>query len=167
VAVAFDGAGHQDAGERLGGRQLQVRVVLVVPQQDVVARRAGLDEVVLEGQRLHDRVGDDDGQAGDVVEERVGLGARSVGAQIAADAVAQAARLADVDRLAGSVGVEIHPRLLRQSRDLFLEVVDRHETATNRRLTIVRGSGGRRHCPFGQVSRLRLARGSTTLKWPT
>ena len=39
VAVALDPAGDQHARERLAGRQLQVGVVLVVAQQDVVARR--------------------------------------------------------------------------------------------------------------------------------
>ena len=62
--------------------------------------RALLDEVVLERQRLDDRVGDDDLEPGDLVEQRVGLGIDAVGAQIVADAVAQRTRLADVDRLA-------------------------------------------------------------------
>ena len=85
-----------------------------------------LDEVVLERQRLDDRVGDDDLEPGDLVEQRVGLRARAVGAQIVADAVAQRARLADVDRLARRVEVQIDPGLLGQPGDLILEFVDGH-----------------------------------------
>ena len=63
VAVALDRARHQHARKRLGRRQLQVGIVLIVAQQDVVARRALLDDVVLERQRLDHRVGDDDFEA--------------------------------------------------------------------------------------------------------
>ena len=52
-------ARHEQPGERLARRQPQVRIVLVVAEQDVVPRRPLLDEVVLERQRLHHRVGDD------------------------------------------------------------------------------------------------------------
>ena len=53
-----------------------------------------------------------------------GIGA--VGAQIVAHAVAQRPRLADVDRLAGRVEVQIDPGLLGQPGDLILEFVDGH-----------------------------------------
>ena len=59
VARLLDAARHQHPRKRLAGRQLQVRVVLVVAQQDVVLRRPLLDQVVLERERLHHRVGDD------------------------------------------------------------------------------------------------------------
>ena len=54
------------------------------------------------------------------------FGSRAVGAEVVADAVAQRARLADVDRVAGRVEVQIHPRLLRQPGDLLLEFLDGH-----------------------------------------
>ena len=73
AAVALDAARHEHARKRFVRRQLQVRIVLVVAQQDVVLGRALLDEVVLERQRLDDRVGDDDLEPGDLVEQRVGL----------------------------------------------------------------------------------------------
>ena len=63
VPVALDGARDQHARERLAGGELQVGVVLVVTQQDVVAGRALLDQVVLERQRLHHRVGHDHGDS--------------------------------------------------------------------------------------------------------
>ena len=53
-----------------------------------------------------------------------GLGA--VGAEVAADAVAQRARLADVDRLAVRVEVQVDAGLLGQPGDLILEFVDGH-----------------------------------------
>ena len=88
--------------------------------------RALLDQVVLERQRLDHRVGDDDLEADDLVEERVGLGIDAVGAEIVADAVAQGARLADVNRVAIRVEVQIDPGLLGQPGDLLLEFVDGH-----------------------------------------
>ena len=59
IAVPLHDARHQHARKRFRRRQLQVGVVLIVAQQDVVARRALLDQVVLERQRLDHRVGDD------------------------------------------------------------------------------------------------------------
>ena len=126
VAIALHRARHQHARKRFTGGQLQVGVVLVVAEQDVVARRPLLDQVVLERQRLDHRVGDDDGEAGDVVQQRVGLGARPVGSEVAPDPVAQAPGLADIDGLPRLVGVEIHPWLLWQACDLVFQVVDGH-----------------------------------------
>jgi hypothetical protein len=126
VAVALDRARDQHARERLGGGELQVGIVLVVAQQDVVSRRPLLDQVVLERQRLHHRVGHDDRDARNLVEQRVGLRAGAVGAEIAADPISEAAGLADVDGIPCRVRVEIHPRLLRQPRNLFLESVNGH-----------------------------------------
>jgi CDP-diacylglycerol--glycerol-3-phosphate 3-phosphatidyltransferase len=48
-------------------------------------------------------------------------------AEIAPHAIAQGARFADVDGLARPVGVQIHTRLLRQVRDLSLEILDGHK----------------------------------------
>ena len=47
-------------------------------------------------------------------------------AEVAAHAVAQHARLADVEGLARLVGVEVDAGLLRQAGDLGLEITDRH-----------------------------------------
>ena len=62
--------------------------------------RALLDQVILERERLDDRVGDDHFEARGFVEQRVDARARAVRAEIAADAIAQHARLADVERVA-------------------------------------------------------------------
>ena len=126
VAVALDGARHQHTRKRLGRGQLQVRIVLVIAQQDVELRLTLLDQVVLERQRLDHRVGDDHLQPGDFVEQRVALGIRTVQAEIAAHTIPQRPRLADIDRLASVVQIQIDARLLRQSLDLFLEIGDRH-----------------------------------------
>ena len=126
AAVALDAARDEHARKGLVGGELQERVVLVVAQQDVVFRRALLDQIVLERERLDHRIGDDHLEPDDLVQQRVGLRIRAVGAQVVADPVAQGARLADVDRVAIRVEVQIHPGLLRQPGDLFLEFVDGH-----------------------------------------
>ncbi len=126
IAVAFHAAGDQHPWKILAHRQLQERIVLVIAQQDVVFRRALLDEIILECQRFHHRVGDDDFNCGNLVEQRVVTRAQAGGGEIAADAVAQRARLADVNRVARSVDPQIHAGLLGQPRDLLLEVVDGH-----------------------------------------
>ncbi len=64
---------------------------------------------------------------GDVVEQGVMARAHAVGAEIAAHAVAERARLADVDRLAARVTPQIHAGLLGQPGDLILEVVNGHD----------------------------------------
>ena len=126
VAVAGHAAGDVDARVLLRLRQAEIRVALVVAQQHVVPGRALLDDVVLERQGLHDRVGDDHLEPVGLVQQRVGLGVGPVGAEVAADAVPQRPRLADVDRLAGAVAVHVDARLLGQPGDLGLQIVDGH-----------------------------------------
>ena len=141
VVVLLDAARDQHARERLAGRQLQVGVVLVVAQQDVVARRALLDQVVLERQRLDDRVGDDELEPRGFVEQRVDARAHALRAEVAAHPVAQHLRLADVERVPAVVVIEVDARLLRQAGDPPLEVLNRHGL----------------HCAFRQdVSNLQL-----------
>ena len=126
MVVPLHAPGDEDAREGLSGRQLQIGIVLVVAQQDVVARGALLDQVVLERQRFHDRVGDDDFEAVRLVEQRVDARAGAVGAEVAADAVAQHSRLADIERFVGVVEVDVDAGLLRQAGDLGLEITDWH-----------------------------------------
>ena len=135
VAVALHAPGDEHPRERLAGGQLQVGVVLVVAQQDVVARRPLLDQVVLEGQRLHHRVGDDDLEALRLVEQRVDARAGAVRAEVAADAVAQHAGLADIERIARVVVIDVDAGLLGEAADLGLEITDWHAI----------------HCPFWRV----------------
>ena len=82
--------------------------------------------MVLERQRLHDRVGDDDLEPLGLVQQGVDPRARAVGAEIAADAVAQHARLAHVQRVARVVEVQVDAGLLGKAGDLGLEITDRH-----------------------------------------
>ena len=71
VAALLDAPRHEHPRKRLARRQLQIRIVLVVAQQDVVLRRPLLDQVVLERERLHHRVGDDHLDRRDLLEQRV------------------------------------------------------------------------------------------------
>src|SRR5205814_8345710 len=83
-------------------------------------------QIIREGQRLDDRVGDDDLEACYFIEERIGLGVGPVRAEVVAHPVAQRSCLPDVNRLARRVEIQIHPRLLGQPRDLLLEFADGH-----------------------------------------
>ena len=85
-----------------------------------------LDQVVLERERLDHRVGDDDLEALRFVEQGVDARAHALRAEVAADAIAQHARLADVQRLARLVRVEVDARLLGKTGYLGLEITDRH-----------------------------------------
>jgi hypothetical protein len=59
-AVALYAARNHDARERLVDRQLQVRVLLVILEQHVVARLVLLDQVRLKHQRLDLVIRDDE-----------------------------------------------------------------------------------------------------------
>src|SRR5262249_10531888 len=110
----------------LVGRQLQEGIVLVVAEEDVVLWRPLLDQVVLEGERLDDRVGDDELEPCHLIQKRIGLRVGAVGAEIIAHAIAERARFSDVNRVATRVEVQIYARLLRQPCNLLLEFVDGH-----------------------------------------
>ena len=126
VAVTLHAARHQHPREWLGRRQLQEGVVLVVTQEDVVLRAPLLDEIVLERQRLDYRVGDDELEADDIIEEGVGLRTRPVGPQVVADPVAERSGLTHVNGLASLVEVQVDPGLLWQPGYLLLEIADGH-----------------------------------------
>ena len=111
AAVPLDRPRHEDARKRLGRGQLQVWIVLIVAQQDVVTRRALLDDVVLERQRLDHRVGDDDFQADGLVQQRVVPRAHAISPQVRARPITQGPGLADVERFAFRVVVEVDARL--------------------------------------------------------
>ncbi len=133
----------EHTGIRLGDRELKVGIILIVAQEDVVPGHPLLDQVVLERERLHDRIGDNHFQPRNVVEQRVVAGAETVRAEITPDAIAQRPGFTDVERLACRVRVEVHSRLVRQSLNLLLEVVNRHRIRyghSNAQLTRVGGS---------------------------
>ena len=103
-----------DARPRLVG-QFDVRVGLVVAEQDVIARLVLLDEVVLERQGLFFVIEEDvvDGSGG--VDQAGGLAFREpLVAEIAADPVTEILRLSDIEDLAGGVLVEVDAGSCRQ-----------------------------------------------------
>jgi hypothetical protein len=126
IAVSLDTACHQHPRKRFRGGQLQIGVVLVVAEQDVVARIALLDQVVFECQRLDDRIRDDDLDARGLVEQGVVARAGAIGAQVAAHTIPERTRFAHIEGLARSVRVDVHARLMRQPGHLLLEIVDCH-----------------------------------------
>ena len=110
-------------GNRSAEGELDVRVGLIVAQQDVESRLALLNEVVFEGKGLvfvgHENVLDIDGLS----HKRAGLGVglRSF-KQIRPDAGTQILGLADVDHFAFCVLVEIHAGLGGKCPDFLVEV---------------------------------------------
>jgi hypothetical protein len=121
-AVVLHPARHQQPREVLVGRELEERVVLVVAQDDVVARTMLAHEVGLEHERLELVVGDDELEIGDVPDEGVGLG---IGGprdlEVRPHAPPQRRRLADIDHLRLGVLVQVHARPLRQAGQLLVE----------------------------------------------
>ncbi len=103
--------------------KLDVRIGLVVAQQDIEARLALLDEVVFEGQSLAFVVDEDVVQIDGLAHQGTCLGVRLRGfEQVRTDAGAEVLRLADVDDLAVCVLVEIDPGLGGEGPDFFLEI---------------------------------------------
>ncbi len=106
---------------RSGGGDVDVGERLVVAQQHVVARLQALDEVRFEQQRLDLGVGRDDLERRRFrhhAAQALGqLGDRGV----VRDALGEAARLADVERVAASVEHAIDAGPLRQARQLLLD----------------------------------------------
>ena len=126
-AVALHMARDEHARERLVGGELEVRIILVVAKQDVIFGPALLDQMIFERQRLDDRVGDDDLEAIRLIQQGIGFRMYAACAEITPHAIAQRARLADINGLARLIRVYIHPGLLRQMRDLALEILDGHK----------------------------------------
>ena len=121
-AVLAQAPRHVHARVFLAG-ELDVRIRLVVAQQDVEARFVLLDEVVLECQCLFLVVHQDVVEVARFRDQTAGLGVRQlVFGEVAAHAVAQQFGLADVDDLAGGVLVEVHAGLQRQLRGYLAEV---------------------------------------------
>ena len=124
VAVLGGAAHHVQPRVLLRERELQVRVVLVVAQPHVVGRLVALDQVVLERERLHLAVGDDELEVRDLPDQaRLVLLGRARRLEVGAHPVAQHAGLADVQHLARGVLEQVDARPARQLREL---VVERH-----------------------------------------
>ncbi len=110
VLVLSRPAHHVEPGVLLAQGQLQVGMVLVVAEEDVVAGLVPLDEVVLEGQRLHLAVRHHQLEVRDLVAQRVQPRVHGPGGlEVLAHPVAQRARLAHVEDLARRVAEHVHP----------------------------------------------------------
>jgi len=121
----LDLAGDHQARELLVRRQLQERIVLVIPEDDVVAGPVAPHQIGFEHQGLELVVGHDVLEVADLTHERVGLGVpRARLLKIGADAALQRGRLADVQYLLLAVPVEVDPRPVRHPGDLLVEVHD-------------------------------------------
>ena len=118
--------------ELLAG-QADVRIALVVAEQDVVARLERLDQVVLEQQRLAFGARDRGLDARDLRDHH--RDARLVRAllEVARHALLQVARLADVERVAGGVLHPVDAGPVRQRRDQLARVECRRRLAERRR----------------------------------
>ena len=100
---------HVQPGVLLGQGELQVGMVLVVAEEDVEAGLVALDEVVLEGQRLHLRVREHEVEVGDLGDHVAALGVDGPrGLEVRAHAVAQHAGLAHVEDVALRVLEHVH-----------------------------------------------------------
>ena len=118
AAVGRQLARPLDPREVLGQGDLDERVALVVLEPDVVARPVALDQVDLEQQRLADRVGHRVLEVGDPIDDaadQLALAAAGLLLPVAADAVAQALGLADVDDRAARVLHQVHARPVGQA----------------------------------------------------
>ena len=101
----------------------QVRVALVVTEQDVVARPQRLDEVVLQQQRLGLRA---DGGGVDAHDARHHPGDARTGqvlAEVRTHPLAQVTRLADVHHLVMGVDHPVDPRQRRQGPEKKLQLL--------------------------------------------
>ena len=102
--------------------QLEVRVVLVVAEEDVEARLVALDEVVLEGERLHLGVGDHEVEVRDLRDHVAALGVDgTAGLEIRSHAVAEHTGLADVEDMALAVLEHVHAGADRQRLELLVQ----------------------------------------------
>ena len=127
VAVLGGATDDVEAGVLLGQGQLQVGVVLVVAEPQVVRRLVALDEVVLEGERLHLAVGDHEVEVGDLLDHAalVQLG-RARRLEVRAHAVPQHPRLAHVEDGPVRALEQVDPR---PARELLQLVRERHPGA--------------------------------------
>ncbi len=126
-AVFHMAAADEHPGEVLRQGHLQVRVALVVLIHDVVAGAVLLDQVLLQDQGLHLRVGDNDIEVGHLTQHHPGfrrlLDSRL---KIRADPVLEREGLADVNYFPLVIPVKVDPRPGRQELQLFFQLHLRH-----------------------------------------
>ena len=98
---------------------LDVGIGLVVFEENVVLRLVLLDEIVLEGERVHFRRRDEIGKIGDVVDHRLHLRRLRGGVEILPHAVLEYARLSHIDHRAFRVEHEVDARRIGQQFQFF------------------------------------------------
>ena len=107
VPVPEDPSRHERARPGLPRRDLDVRVRLVVAEEDVVAGPVLLDEGVLEGEGLALGLRDDRVDRGELGEERLRLRVLRPGVEVRREPLADRARLPDIQDLPGRVLVKV------------------------------------------------------------
>ena len=125
--VAGNAADHLHGGIVLRQIDAQIRVALVILQEDVVLGHVPLDERAFEHERLKFRPGDDGVEMVDLRDHLPRL--RRMGGRILkilADTVFELLRLADVDDRAGLVLHQVHARLVGQRERLVFEFFKCH-----------------------------------------
>jgi hypothetical protein len=143
-------ARHQQPRKRLARREPEERIVLVVAEDDVVARPVLAHQVGLEHQGLELVVGDDVVEVGDLAHERVGLGVvRARLLEVRADPAPQRGRLADVDHLRLGVAVEVDARPVGKPLQLVLEAHTAIVATARGRVDAPEGARGRATSPAG------------------
>ena len=119
---AAGAAVETQARKVLCGGQLDVGIGLVVPQHHVVGRALPLDEALLQQQRLGFAVRDRNGDVRHLGGQGQGLAVEAAGAEIAADAALEVARLANVEHCPAAVEQAVHARLLAEAGKDGMEV---------------------------------------------
>ena len=125
-AVVLLDAGEGEVRDRVVQVDLQHQEALVVAEADVVARVEFLDQLAFEQQRLRLALHHVNVEIVDRLDQRVELQVPAHPPRrmkILAHALAQIARLADVDDRAEAVLVQIHARLVRDLAQLFADVI--------------------------------------------
>ncbi|MNT15312.1 hypothetical protein D3C72_1503600 [compost metagenome] len=102
---------------RIAIRDFQIRIRLVVAEQDVVARLQRLDQVVFQDQGFRLAVRDGRFQARDALDHHGDAGAGQVLLEITGDTLFKVARLADVQHLVRGVEIAVHAGQVRQLGD--------------------------------------------------
>src|SRR5262245_56218489 len=156
-AVAGHAAGHQESREGFVGGQLEERIVLVVAQDDVVARPMPADQGGLQHQRLELVVGHDVLEVADLPDEGVRLRiAWACLLEIGADSRAQRGGLAHVDHLDLGILEEIDAWSLRKALELgvqrFAHSWRRRKARTRSRSSAACSKSNRRAASFIRVS---------------
>ena len=113
----------EDAGRGMIGRQHDVGERFVVPHQNVKAWPQALDEIGFEQQRLGFGAGHHEFHRGGLAHHAADAAGVETALRVVGDALLQAARLADVEHVAGHVHHAVDAGRIGQPLDEFLDDV--------------------------------------------